>query len=53
MIRGYRRKKIFLIFFDKKLDPAQYCTGPSLSWNAVLHETGVELPLLVKVLELE
>lgn len=32
-----------------KLDPAQYLTAPSLSWDAMLRKTGIELELLTDI----
>ncbi|XP_023311299.1 uncharacterized protein LOC111691962 [Anoplophora glabripennis] len=32
-----------------KLDPCHYLTAPSLSWDAMLHSTGVELELLTDI----
>ncbi|XP_072389467.1 uncharacterized protein [Diabrotica undecimpunctata] len=35
--------------FNYKLDPAQYLTAPSLSWDAMLRKTNVQLELLTDI----
>jgi hypothetical protein len=45
-IFGNFRKEYFVTY---ELDPAQYVTTPSLSWNAILKYTDVELDLLTEI----
>ncbi|XP_050505444.1 uncharacterized protein LOC126883817 [Diabrotica virgifera virgifera] len=35
--------------FNYKLDPAQYLTAPSLSWDAMLRKTNIQLELLTDI----